>query len=107
MHPLVNYQMLNNPNSHGPKEWRHHVPAVEEAGYITVGYTMIRATLKEDLLSVKKAKNRSDWLKWKVVMDTEIMQLNKQGTYKLVDLPPDHQVQVNGCTTLETRREPP
>ena len=69
--------MLNNPNSHGPKEWKHHVPAVEESGYITIDYAMIGATSEDDPLSVKEAKDRSDWPKWKVAMDTEITQLTK------------------------------
>ena len=89
--PLVNYRLLNNPSARGPKEWKHHVPAVEESGYITVDYAMIGATLKDDPLSVKEAKERSDWPKWKTAMDTEITQLTKRGTYKLVDLPPDRQ----------------
>jgi hypothetical protein len=61
------------------------------SGHIMIDYAMIGASLEDDPLSVKEAKNRMDWPKWKVAMDTEIMQLTKQGTYKLVDLPPDHQ----------------
>jgi hypothetical protein len=82
--PLVNYRMLNNPNSRGPKEWNHHVPTVEESGYITIDYAMIGATSEEDPLSLKEAKDRSDWPKWKVSMDTEIMQLHNQMRYLLI-----------------------
>ena len=87
--PLVNYWLLNNPNFRGPKEWQHHVPAVEEAGYVTIDYAMIGATLEDDPLSVKEAKDRPDWPKWKEAMDTEITQLTKHSTFKLIDLPSD------------------
>ena len=59
MQPLINYWLLNNPNSHEPQEWKHQVLAVEESGYITVNYAMIGATLKDDLLSAKEAKGVS------------------------------------------------
>ena len=88
--PLINYRLLNNPNSRGPKEWQHQVPAVE-SGLITVDYAMIGASLEDDLLSIKEAKGRADWGKWKEGMDAEISQLTKQGTFKLVDLPSDQQ----------------
>jgi hypothetical protein len=75
--PLINYRLLNNPNSCGPKEWQHQVPAVEESSFIMVDYAMIRASLEDDLLSVKEAKGRSDWGKWKEGMDAKISQLTK------------------------------
>ena len=86
-----NYRVLNNPNARGPKEWQHQVPAIEENGYISVDYAMIGATLEDDPISLKEAKERSDWNKWKEAMDAEIDQLTKRGTYKLVELPPDRQ----------------
>jgi transposase InsO family protein len=89
--PLINYRLLNNPNSRGPTEWKHHVPTTEELGHITVDYAMIGASLEDDPLSLKEAKERSDWPKWKVAMDVEVDQLAKRGTYKLVKLPPDRQ----------------
>jgi hypothetical protein len=69
--------LLNNPNSHGPKEWQHQVLAVEESGFITVDYAMIRASLEDDPLLVKEAKGRPDWEKWKEGMDAKISQLTK------------------------------
>jgi Reverse transcriptase (RNA-dependent DNA polymerase) len=93
--PLINYRLLNNPNSHGPKEWQHQVLAVEESGFIMVDYAMIGASLEDDLLSVKEAKGRPDWEKWKEGMDAKISQLTKQGTFKLVDLPSDQQAIVS------------
>ena len=76
LQPLINYRLLNNPNSHGPKEWQHQVPAVE-SGLITVDYAMIGASLEDDLLSIKEAKGRADWGKWKEGMDAKISQLTK------------------------------
>ena len=38
---------------------------------------MIGTTLKDDLLSVKEAKGRSDWEKWKVGMNAKISKLTK------------------------------
>jgi hypothetical protein len=67
------------------------VPAVEESSYITVDYAMISATLDDDLLLLKEAKDRPDWPNWKEAMDAKIMQLTKLGTYKLAILPSDHQ----------------
>jgi hypothetical protein len=52
--PLVNYQLLNNLNAHGQKEWRHHVPTVESS-HIMINYAMIGASLKDDPLLVKEA----------------------------------------------------
>jgi hypothetical protein len=89
--PLINYQMLNNPSSHGPTEWRHHVLTTEELGHISVDYAIIRASLEDDPLSLKEAKERLDWPEWKVAMDVKVDQLVKKGTYKLIKLPPDHQ----------------
>jgi Reverse transcriptase (RNA-dependent DNA polymerase) len=66
---------------------QYQVPAMEESGFIMVDYAMIRASLEDDPLSVKEAKGRLDWGKWKEGMDTKISQLTKQGTFKLVDLP--------------------
>ena len=60
-----------------------------------VDYAMIRKALEDDLLSVKEAKDGSDWGKWKEGMDAEISQLTKQGTFKLVDLPSDQQAIVS------------
>jgi hypothetical protein len=88
---LINYQMLNNSNSHGPTEWRHHVPTTENLSHISMDYAMIGVSLEHDLLSLKEAKERSDWPKWKVAMDVKVDQLAKWWTYKLVDLPPDCQ----------------
>src|ERR1700678_3871696 len=87
--PLLNYRVLNDPSARGPKEWQHHVPTTEENGHISVDYAMIGASLEDDPTSLKEAKTRSDWPKWKEAMDTEIDQLTKRGTYKMVDLPPD------------------
>ena len=56
-----------------------------------VDYAMTGAILEDNLLSVKEAKSRSDWEKWKAGMDAEIFQLTKQGTFKLVDLPSPQQ----------------
>ena len=77
LQPLINYRLLNNPNSRGPKEWQHQVPAVEESSLIMVDYAMIRASLEDDPLLVKEAKGRLDWGKWKEGMDAEISQLTK------------------------------
>src|ERR1700678_3329632 len=87
--PLLNYRVLNDPSARGPKEWQHHVPTTEENGHISVDYAMIGASLEDDPTSLKEAKARSDWPKWKEAMDAEIDQLTKRGTYKMVDLPPD------------------
>ena len=87
--PLLNYHVLNNPATCGPKEWQHQVPTIEETGYILVDYAMIGATLEDDPISLKEAKERSDWLKWKEAMDAEMDQLTKRGTYKLMELPPN------------------
>src|ERR1700678_339655 len=87
--PLLNYRVLNNPSARGPKEWQHHVPTTEENGHISVDCAMIGALLEDDPTSLKEAKARSDWPKWKEAMDAEIDQLTKQGTYKMVDLPHD------------------
>ena len=90
--PLLNYCVLNNPAACGPNKWQHQVPTTEETGYILVNYAMIRATLlvKDDPISQKEAKEKSDWPKWKEAMDAEMDQLTKRGTYKLVELPPNH-----------------
>src|ERR1700678_2145130 len=48
-----------------------------------------RSFIGDDPTSLKEAKARSDWPKWKEAMDAEIDQLTKRGTYKMVDLPPD------------------
>ena len=77
MQPLINYRLLSNLNSHGPKEWQHQVLAVEESGFIMMDYAMIRASLEDDPLLVKEAKSRQDWEKWKEGMDAEISQLTK------------------------------
>ena len=61
----------------GPKEWQHQVLAVEESRLITVDYAIIRKSLEDDLLSVKEAKGRSDWGKWKEGMNAKISQLTK------------------------------
>src|SRR5271168_2346335 len=87
--PLLNYRVLNNPAARGPKEWQHQVPTMEETGHISVDYAMIGASLEDDPTSLKEAKARSDWPKWKEAMDAEIDQLTKRGTYKMVDLPHD------------------
>lgn len=87
--PLMNYRVLNNPAARGPKEWQHQVPATEESGYISVDYAMIGTSLEDDPISLKDAKERSDWPKWKEAMDIEMDQLTKRGTYKLVELPLD------------------
>ena len=50
---------------------------------------MIGASVEEDPVTVKEAKERSDWLEWKTAMDTKIMQLEKHGTFKLVELTKD------------------
>jgi hypothetical protein len=50
---------------------------------------MIGASLEDDPTLLKEAKARSDWPKWKEAMDAKIDQLTKQGTYTMVDLPPD------------------
>ena len=86
---LLNYRVLNNPAAHGPKEWQHQVPTTEETGYISVDYAMIGATLEDDPISLKEAKERSDWPKLKEAMDAKMDQLTKRGMYKLVELPPD------------------
>src|SRR5271168_5398078 len=88
-HYILNYRVLNDPSARGPKECQHHVPTTEENGHISVDYAMIGASLEDDPTSLKEAKARSDWPKWKEAMDTEIDQLTKRGTYKMVDLPPD------------------
>src|ERR1700678_2441230 len=87
--PLLNYRVLNNPAARGPKKWQHQVPTMEETGHISVDYAMIGALLEDDPTSLKEAKASSDWPKWKEAMDAEIDQLTKQGTYKMVDLPPN------------------
>ena len=86
---LLNYRVLNNPAARGPKEWQHQVPTTEETGYISVDYAMIGATLEDDPISLKEAKERSDWPKLKEAMDAKMDQLTKRGMYKLVELPPD------------------
>jgi Reverse transcriptase (RNA-dependent DNA polymerase) len=91
LQPLIDYQMLNNPHSHGPMEWRHHLPTTEELGHISVDYAMIGVSLENDPLSLKEVKERLDWLKWKVAMDVEVDQLVKKRMYKLINLPPDCQ----------------
>jgi hypothetical protein len=58
LQPLVNYQMLNNPNYCGPMQWRHHVLTMEELGHISVDYAMIGASLEDNLLLLKEAKER-------------------------------------------------
>jgi hypothetical protein len=89
--PLINYRMLNNPSSRGPAEWRHHVLTTEELGHISVDYAMIGASLEDDPLLLKEAKERLDWPEWKVAMDVKVDQLVKKGTYKLIKLPLDRQ----------------
>src|ERR1700678_3630915 len=79
--PLLNYRVLNNPDAHGPKEWQHQVPTTEETGHILIDYTMIGALLEDDPTLLKEAKARSDWPKWKEVMDAIIDQVTKHGTH--------------------------
>jgi hypothetical protein len=85
--PLINYRLLNNPNTRGPTEWRHHVPVEEDSCSIAVDYAFLAGSIEDDPMSVKEAKNRPDWAKWKVAMDDEIEQLRKLGTWTLVELP--------------------
>jgi hypothetical protein len=60
LQPLINYRMLNNLSSCGPAEWRHHMPTTEELNQISVDNAMIRASLEDDLLLLKEAKERLD-----------------------------------------------
>src|SRR4030095_12163347 len=59
----------------------------EETGCITMEYALAGA--EEDPTTVKEAKDREDWPEWRKAMDTEMLQLEERGTFKLVELPPD------------------
>jgi hypothetical protein len=48
-------------------EWKHHVLTMEELGHIMVNYAMIGASLEDGPLSLKEARERLDWPKWKVL----------------------------------------
>ena len=86
--PLVDYLKLNNPNARGSRQSKQTEPPEEdETGCVTMDYALVGA--EEDPTTVKEAKDREDWPEWRTAMDSEMLQLEKRGTFKLVELPPD------------------
>ena len=89
---MPNYQLLNNPNSHGlqcPKEWQHHVPVQEDAEQLAYDIALIINTSNEPT-TVNEVKEQPDWPEWKKAMDAKIEQLKNLDTYKIIELPANH-----------------
>ena len=71
-HP--NYKKMNNPASRTN---------------IAMDFAFLEEGLNDEPQSLKEAKTRLDWPKWKQAMDEEIEQLHKLGTYTSTKLPAD------------------
>lgn len=79
--PRLDYRKLNDPSSHSsikgtPKDTASHA----------VDYAYVQS---DDPQTVKEAKDRSDWPKWKEAMDSEMEQLARLETYTLIQCPPE------------------
>jgi Reverse transcriptase (RNA-dependent DNA polymerase) len=86
--PLLDYLKLHNLNLRGSQQSKQtEAPEEEENRCVMMDYALVGA--EEDPTTVKEAKDREDWPEWKKAMDSEMLQLGKRGTFKLVELPPD------------------
>ncbi|KAJ8468724.1 hypothetical protein ONZ45_g17140 [Pleurotus djamor] len=83
--PATDYRKLNNPDARGSR------PQGNVAIDPRVDVALVGTTL-EDPASLEEAMASPDWLEWEKAMDGEVGQLEDNGTYTKVDLPPGKNV---------------
>jgi len=63
-------------------------PDKEEAGIVEVRDEAFAVIHDDDCNSLHEAKASPEWSEWKQAIETELNQLNRMGTWKLVEKPP-------------------
>ena len=91
----VNYRYLDNPFPDEESEETYLTSA--EIIYATFSETPLAS---EDLKTLQEAKNSSEWPEWEKAVKTELEQLKRTGTWKLVECPSNAIPNGNKCVFL-------